>query len=384
MDFSVGREVEMLRNMVREFAENELRPREDEFAQAEGKWPYDVWKRIAELGLIGLIVPREYGGNNMGHLARMVAIEEVSRVYPGWGAHLRGFGLVPYLIVKHGTEEQKQKYLPRFCKGEIQGSLAGTEATGGSDMVNIQTTAKRDGDYYIVNGRKSMISRSTISDVFVITARTGDGPRDISAMLIEADIPGFQRGRVENMIAHSRTSPVGEFTMTDCRVPVGNRVGAEHRGIRPMLDAINSGGRMGGAGICLGIAQAALEIGTKYAKERQLYGKPLTDLQTILFWIGEMERYAVRTRWLCYHAAWLLDQGKRSDEIRAEIAMAKLDASEAALHNCLKAIEIHGGYGTAPEFGIMRKFKTALDMIAAAGSNNVSRLIVSSATVDKY
>ncbi len=384
MDFSLPRELEMLRNMVREFAENELRPREDEFAQSEGEWPYDVWKRMAKLGLIGLTIPREYGGSGIGHLARMIAIEEISRVYPGWGAHLRGFGLVPHLLLNSGTEEQKREWLPRLCSGEIQGSLAGTEANGGSDMTSIQTTAKRDGDYYIVNGRKCMISRNTVSNVFAITARTGDEPRDISAILVEADTPGFQRGRVENLIANSRTSPVGEFTMTDCQVPVENRVGPEHRGIKAMLDAINGGGRTGGAGICLGIAQAAVEIGTKYAKERQLYGKPLTNLQSILFWIGEMERYVARTRLLCYQTAWLLDQGKAPDEIRLEIAMTKLDASEAALHNCLKAIEIHGAYGTAPEFGIMRKCKIALDMIAAAGSNNVSRLIVSNATVERY
>jgi len=384
MDFGLSREQEMLRKTVREFAENELRPREAEFSQPEGEWPYDVWNRIAELGLIGLAVPKEYGGSGMGHLARMVAIEEISRVYPSWGAHLRGFGLVPYLLLNHGTEEQKKKYIPRLVKGEIQGSLANTEATGGSDMIGIETTAKLDGDHYIINGRKVMISRSTVSDVFAVTARTGERDRDISAILIEANTPGFQRGRVENLIAHSRTSPVGEFTMTDCRVPVANRVGAEHRGLGVILGAINGAGRTGGAGICLGIAQAAVEIGTKYAKERHLYGKPLTDLQSILFWIGEMERHVVRARWLCYHAAWLLDQGKRPEEIRAEIAMAKLDASEAALHNCLKAIEIHGAYGTATEFGLIRKFKAALDMIAAAGSNNISRLIMSGATVEKY
>ena len=384
MDFGLSRELEMLRKMVREFAENELRPRESEFSEPEGEWPYDVWKRIAELGLIGLIIPKEYGGSAMGYLARMITIEEISRVYPGWAAHLRGFGLIPCLLIEHGSEEQRQRYLSRICKGEIQGSLAGTEANGGSDMTGIQTTAKRDGDYYIVNGRKCMISRSTVSDVFAITARTGEGPRDISTLLIDSDTPGFQRGRVENMVTKSRTSPVGEFTMTDCRVPVENLIGEEHRGVRPMLTAINAGGRTGGAGICLGIAQAATELGTKYAKERHLYGKPLTNLQSLLFMIGDMERQTRRARWLCYSAAWLLDQGKKAAEIPGEIAMAKLDAAEAALNNCLKAIEIQGGYGTTPEFGVIQKLKTALDMIAAAGSNNVSRLIMSNATVELY
>lgn len=384
MDFSLNREHEMIRNMVREFAESELRPRENEFAQPEGEWPYDVWKRFAKLGLIGLTVPKEYGGSGIGHVARMIAIEEVSRVSPAWAAHLRGWELIPTILVNYGTEEQKKKWLPRFCRGEIQGSLSGTEASGGSDMLGIQTTAKQDGDYYIVNGRKVMISRSTVADVFAITAKTGAGARDISAIMVEANTPGFERGRVENLIATSRTSPVGEFTMTGCRVPVENRLGTENRGLAVMLTGINAGGRMGGAGICLGIAQAATELGTKYAKERHLYGNSLTGLQSILFMVGDMERQTLRARWLCYYAAWLLDQGKKSHEIPGETAMAKLDASEAALNNCLKAIEIMGAYGTTPEFGVIRKYKTALDMIAAAGSNNVSRLIMSNATVERY
>lgn len=384
MDFGLTPQQQLLKETVRKFAEGELRPREDEFAQAEGDWPYDVWKRMAGLGLIGLTILREYGGSGMGHLARMMVIEEISRVSPAWGAHLRGWELVPTLLLHHGSEEQKRGFLPRLCRGEIQGCLAGTEATGGSDMLSIQTVAQRDGDYYVINGRKSMISRNTVADVFAITARTGEGPRDISAILVEADCPGFERGRVEDLISRSRTSPVGDIIMTNCRVPVSNLVGTEHRGIGPMLTGINAAGRTGGAAICLGIAQAALELGTKYAKERHLYGKPLTNLQSILFMIGDMERQTRRARWLSYHAAWLLDQGKKSAEIPAEIAMSKLDASEAALNNCLKAIEIMGAYGTSSEFGVIRKFKSALDMIAAAGSNQVSRLIVSNAAVELY
>jgi len=229
-----------------------------------------------------------------------------------------------------------------------------------------------------------MISRSSVSDVFLITARTGEGPRDISCILIEADTPGFERGRVENFISSSRTSTVGEFIMTDCRVPVGNLVGKDHRGVSPMLTGINIGGRTGGAAVCLAIAESVLEIATKYAKERNLYGKPLTDIQTLLFMIGEMGRNVARARLLLYYVGWLADQGKKSHEIGGEISMAKLDATEAALNNCLKAIEILGGYGTTPEFGIIQRYKTALDYITAAGSNNVSRLVISNFIADKY
>lgn len=384
MDFNLTREQEMLRNMVREFAERELLPRVEEFGEREGEFPFDVWKRIANLGLIGLHIPKEYGGNGMGHLARIIAIEEIAKVYPGWGGNLRGFGLVPYILCYHGTEEQKKKWLPGLCSGEIQGSLAGTEACGGSDMLGISTTAVRKGDYYLVNGRKIMITRNTVSDVFLITARTGDGPSDISCILIEGDISGFKRGRVENFITKSRTSPVGEIIMTDCKVPVDHLIGKEHRGVGPMLTGINLGGRTGGAAVCLAVAESVLAIAAKYAKERQLYGKPLTDIQTLLFMIGEMGRNVARARMLLYYVGWLADHGKKSHEIGGEISMAKLDASEAALDNCLKAIEILGGYGTTPEFGIIQRYKTALDYITAAGSNNVSRLVVSNYIANKY
>ncbi|MFC1974621.1 acyl-CoA dehydrogenase family protein, partial [Chloroflexota bacterium] len=240
---------------------------------------------------------------------------------------------------------------------------------------------KRDGNHYVINGRKSMISRNLVADVFAVACRTGEKAGDISIILVESTTPGFRRGRAESFITRSRTSHAGDLTMTDCQVPVENRIGEENHGLELILGAHNDGG---GAGVCLGIAQAALELGVKYAKERHLYGKPLTELQTILFWLGDMERQTQRARWLCYHAAWLLDQGKKSMEIPGEMAMAKLDASEAALNNCLKAIELMGAYGTTPELGIIRKFKYALDMIADGGSNQVLRLALSSSTVRRY
>jgi alkylation response protein AidB-like acyl-CoA dehydrogenase len=384
MDFGLSREQEMLRNMVRDFAEKEIRPRTAEFAQPEGEFPFDICKKMADLGLIGLPFPKEYGGSGMGHVAYLIAIEELAKVYPGWGSHLRGFGLVPAVLEMHGTEEQKKTLLPRMIKGEILSCISGTEASGGSDVAGISTTAKREGDYYIINGRKCMITRSTITDVFLVSARTGENPRDISSILVDRNTPGFQAGRLENFISTSRTNFAGEVTLTNCKVPVSNLVGKEHRGLGAMLTGINEVGRTGGAAMLVGLAQAVLEIAVKYAKERHLYGKPLTNIQTLLFMLGDMERNVARARWLTYYAGWLLDQGKTYQEIPGEIAMCKLDASEAAINVCLKGIEILGGYGTTPEFGIISKFKSALDMIAAAGSNNISRLVMSNATVKKY
>ena len=273
MDFTLSRPQQMLRDMAREFAERELHPREDEFAEVEGEWPHDVWKQMAELGLIGLMIPEEYGGSGIGHLARILAIEQISQISPGWGSNLRGFGLVPILILGYGTEEQKKKFLPRLCQGEIQGCLAVTEPSGGSDIEGIQTTAKRDGDYYIINGRKCMVSRILVADVFTVACRTGGQAADISTILVESATPGLRWGRTENFITRSRVSHAGDLALTNCRVPVENRIGEENHGPELALSAHNDGGS---AGVCLGIAQAALELGVKYAKERRLYGKPLT------------------------------------------------------------------------------------------------------------
>ena len=379
MDFSFGRAHEMLRNMVREYAEKEVAPKVESYSQEGDDFPYDTLKRCAQIGLIGLLVPKKYGGSEMGYLARMIAIEEISKVYAGLGANLRGWSLVPHLLTIAGTEEQKQKYLPALCRGEIQGSIATTEATSGSDFGAWPVEVAKEGNDYIINCRKVMISRSTVADIFGMLVR---GEKGYSTFLIEKTMPGVQTGHREKLISTtSRNSPLGDVVITNCRVSKDYLVGQEGKGIGAALSTIGGAGRTGGAGVCLGIAEAAFDIALKYSKERIIYGKPLHDLQSIKFMLADMAMHIESTKFLCYNVSWLQDQGKKSAEVNKETAMAKLYASETAMNNTLKAIEILGGYGTAPEFGLIQRLKAALDMIAAAGSNNVLRRNIGDAVV---
>ena len=379
MDFSLGRAHEMLRNMVREYAQNEVAPNADSYSKEGDAFPYETLKRCGELGLIGLLVPKKYGGSEMGYLARMIAIEEISKVYAGLGANLRGWSLMTYVLAAYGTEEQKQKYLPALCRGEIQGSVATTEATSGSDFGGFPVGVVKDGDDYIVNCRKVMISRSTVSDLFAVLVRAEKG---FNTFLIESKMPGVTTGQRDKMISTmSRNSPMGDLVISNCRLSKDYLIGSEGKGIAPALGAITAAGRTGGAAVCLGIAQASFDIAVKYSKERMIYGKPLHDLQSIRFMLSDMATRMECSRLLCYQVSWLQDQGKKPLEVNKETSMAKLHASETAMHNTLKAIEILGGYGTAPEFGLIPRLKTALDMIAAAGSNNVMRRNIGDAVV---
>ncbi|MFC1968561.1 acyl-CoA dehydrogenase family protein [Chloroflexota bacterium] len=380
MDFNLTREQEMVKYMVREFAQKELAPRIPEFDQPEGEWPFDVMRRMGELGLIGLVIPKEYGGNAMGHIAQMAAFEEIARVYPAWASHLRGFQLASYAISHYGPEDIRQKYVPRLVRGEIQGCMALTEAVGGSDLASIQTTAEKEDSHYIINGRKIMQSRYNVVDFFLAITKTGE--RSYTFFLVDRDTPGVELGRREEYIScTTRTSPIGEVIFNNVRVPLENIIGVEGKGFAPVLGTVGAVGRTGGAGISLGIAEAAYELSLKYAKERHLYGKPITDLQTIRWWLTEMDTQIEAAKYFCYYCAWLLDQGKRPGEIMKEIARAKVYASETSLNVCLKAIEIHGAYGTSPEFGVIQKMKSALDQIAAAGSNQVMRRTIADAII---
>lgn len=379
MDFSESRELTMLRETVTEFAEREILPIVDELNAPEGEFPYHLIRRFGELGLIGLTAPEKYGGNGLGHLARMIAIEEVAYHFPSLGGHLRGVNIVPFLIQRYGTEHQKEKFLYDLIAGKIQSSLAITEQHGGSDVTGIQTTAERDGDSYIINGRKVMISRGSVSDLLAITAKV-DGK--VTSFLVEKDSPGMIVGRRET-IATSRkcSSPIDEIIFDNCRIPAENMVGSEGRGLGPTLSTIGVVGRGGGAAVCRGIARWAFDAGLKYAKERYLYGKPLSSQQSIQFTVAEMNSLVEMSKWLNYNFAWQLDQGKRPVELAREGAMAKLKSSEAAVQVTLKAIEIHGGYGTTKEYGLMDRLHAGLDMVAAAGSDNVMRLNIARSVI---
>jgi len=371
MDFGLTREQEMLRDMVREFAESELAPKALDLDE-KGEFPFGILKKTAKLGLVGIINSREYGGSDMGHLARMIMIEEISRVYPPLGFCFQTGQIGMYGLQNFGSEEQKKKYLLSLCRGEAVMAWAVTEATGGSDPSKLQTTAELVGNEYIVNGRKIFITAGESASIVAFLAKTGEAT---SLLLVEKGTPGFTVPRREESLG-LRSVPVSELVFTNCKIPGENLIGQEGRGLGLALTGIAAVGRTGAAGVSLGIAQGAYEVGLKFAKERNLYGKPIIQLQAIQFALVDMNVEIEAARWLCYYSAWLLDQGKKVTEIASEIARAKLYAADIANRVCIKAVQIMGGYGLIPEYHLVRRLRDALEMLPAAGTQEVMKVII--------
>jgi len=369
MDFSLTRQQEMLRDTVREFAETELAPKVLELDR-ERKFPWDVVKKAGEMGLIGVMTPKEYGGTDMGHLARMIVIEEVSRVYPPLGFFFQTAHLAQWSIQAHGTDEQKQKYLPKMCKGEIIVGDAITEPAGGSDLAGHQTVAELQGDDYVINGRKCWVTYPEIADAMLVLAKTGDR---FSEFIVERGTPGYEVPRRENMTG-LQTIPVNEMALTNCRVPKGNLVGEEGKGSAVGLAAVSIMGRTGVAGVGLGIARGCYEAAVDYAKERKLYGQPIANLQAIQYALVDMHVDVECAKWIAYNTAWQLDQGKGAREAAADIARAKLVSTEAANRVANRAVQVLGANGVAEEYHIVRRLRDALPLYAAAGTLDVMKV----------
>jgi alkylation response protein AidB-like acyl-CoA dehydrogenase len=374
MDFSLTPEQELLRNALREFAEKELVPKAFELDE-KGEFPREIVKKICDLGLMGIVIPTEYGGSPMGHLARMISIEEISRACASFGLFLQASPLGLWAILHFGTEEQKMKYIPPVVKGEKIMCMAVTEASGGSDPLSTATRAKVRGDEYIVNGSKCFITNSSIADICVCIARTGEGPNGLSTFIVEKGTEGFESGMREKH-AGLRAMEVSELIFKNCRIPKANLVGKEGDGLKASLATISEIGRTGCTGVALGIAEAAYESALKFAKERTLYGKPIASLQAIQFMLADMAMEIEAAKWLAYYTAWLLDNGKSGKEIQKEIAMAKAYSSEVARRTAEKAIQVHGACGTLPEFHVMRYLRDALETIAAGGTSEIMRVII--------
>ena len=377
MDFSLTREQELLRDTVREFAQRELAPKALTLDE-KGEFIHDIIKKTAELGLVGIITSKEYGGTGMGHLARMIMIEELSRVYASLGFFFQTGQIGVYILENFGTEEMKKKYLPPLCQADLVIVTALTEPGGGSDPSAITTTGELVGDEYVINGRKVMISEAPVCDLAIIVAKTGER---FSAFLVERGTPGFETPNRENYPG-LRSIPVGDLVFTNCRIPQSNLVGQEGRGLPVAIAGISAVGRTGVAGVGLGTAEGCYDAALKYAKERQLYGKPIAELQAIQHMLVESNLEIEAARWLCYNAAWLLDQGKSPRDAGDDIARCKLYACNIASQIALRAIQVMGGYGTTPEYEVVRRLNDSLELFTAAGTqeimkNTIGRSIIS-------
>ncbi|MBI5966338.1 MAG: acyl-CoA dehydrogenase family protein [Deltaproteobacteria bacterium] len=371
MDFQFSSQLELLRKSVREFAEGAIAPRVPQMEETD-EVPWDLYREIAKQQYMGILVPKEFGGTDLGHLARTIMLEEVGRISAAMAMALQIFHLGTIPFVDFGNEAQKKKYLPPLAIGERLSTIAVTEATGGSDPTGIQTTAKIQGDSYILNGRKCFITHGHVADTITVMAKTGEGPKGFSAFIVERSFPGFKLGRKERKFGLHGCN-TGEIVMENCLVPRENLLGNEGDGLRISMAAISEVGRAGMAGCGLGVINACLEASVKFANERILGGKPISQHQAIQWMISDIYMDLEASRLLSYRASWMRDQKMRCD---VDMAMAKFYATEAAVRCAKKAVDIHGGYGYMMEYPVQRYYRDAEILIASAGTSEIMRIVM--------
>ena len=371
MDFTFTEEQEMFRKAAREFAEVKLTPWVAEM-EATGKVCDAVVKALADAEMMALTIPEEYGGLGLGYTARMIALEEISRVSVATAMMLQVFALGIEPIVKFGNETQKRKYLPGLATGEHLATTAVTEPGGGSDPTGARTTYRKDGDHYIINGRKCFITNAHIADTLTILVKDEADPKAFSTFIIEKDMPGFKATHEENKVG-MRGCNTGELSFEDLRVSKEQLLGAEGKGLRVAMAAIGDVGRGGMVGCAIGLQAACIEASVKFAKERILYGKPISQLQTIQNKLAEMKIDLDAGRLLAYRAAFLQDKGQNASN---EFAVAKYFTTEAAQKAAKMAVDIHGGYGCMVEYPVTRYLRDAFVLGPSAGTSDIMKVIV--------
>ena len=379
MEFQFSPQQELLRKSVREFAESAIAAKVAHMEETD-EVPWDLYKEMGRQQYMGILTPKEFGGSAMGHLARMIMLEEIGRVSAANAMAMQIFhlGIVP--IVEFGNDAQKKKYLPALAKGERLATIAVTEATGGSDPTGVQTTAKLEGDHYVLNGRKCFITHGHVADTITIMAKTGEGPKGFSAFIVEKSFPGFKLGRKEKKFGLHGCN-TGELAMENCIVPRENLLGGEGDGLKVSMAAISEVGRAGMAGCGLGVIGACLEASVKFANQRMLGGKPISQHQGIQWLISDIYMDLETSRLLSYKAAWMKDQKIRCD---VEMAMAKYYATEAAVRCAKKAVDIHGGYGYMMEYAVQRYYRDAEILIASAGTSEIQRIVMARKALTSY
>ena len=373
MDFQLTEEHRMIRRMVREFAEKEIAPRAEEMDETD-RFPDDLFRRMGELGILGLPFPEEYGGSGCDYMSLVIALEEIARVSGSMAITLDAHtSLCCEPIYLFGTEEQKRKYLVPLARGEKIGAFGLTEPQAGSDAGATRTRAVRDGDEWVINGQKIFITNGSIADVVVITAKTDPekGTRGISSFIIEKGTPGFQPGRDEKKMG-LRGSVTSELFFEDCRIPAENLLGKENEGFKQFLVTLDAG-RIAIAAMAVGLAQGAYELALAYAKERVQFGQPIAKFQAVQWMLAEMATDIDAARMMVQRAAALKKQGVRFTK---EAAMAKFFATEASERVCRKAIQIHGGYGYVREYAVERMYRDQRLCAIGEGTNEIQRLVI--------
>jgi alkylation response protein AidB-like acyl-CoA dehydrogenase len=374
MDFELGDEHRLIQRTVRDFAVQEVRPVAEELDR-EHRFPYEIVAKLADLNLMGIPFPQEYGGGGGDSLAYALAVEELTRVDSSVAITLcahTSLGTQP--IYLFGSEEQKQEWMPRLCAGEVLGAFGLTEPEAGSDAGNVRTKARLDGGEWIIDGAKQFITNAgtEISGVVCITARTGE--EEISNLIVANGTPGYEQGEPYRKMGWN-ASDTRPLTFTECRVPEENLLGPRGMGFRQFLQVLDIG-RIGVAAMGVGLAQGALDEALAYAKERQAFGQPISRFQSIQAKLADMATEIEATRLLVYKSALMKDRG---ENFSLTAAQAKLKSGRLAVRCCEEAVQIHGGYGYIEEYPVCRFYRDAKILTIGEGTDEVQQMVIARA-----
>jgi alkylation response protein AidB-like acyl-CoA dehydrogenase len=364
---------QMIAEMVRQFADQHIRPHIMEWDEAQ-IFPIDTFKKLGELGLMGVLVPEEYGGSGFGYFEYVTVISEISKVCGSIGLSVAAHNsLCTGHILTFGSDDQKKKWLPKLATAEWIGAWALTEANTGSDALGMNTTAILEGDHYVVNGSKNWITHGKSGDIAVVMVRTGNkgDSRGISALVIEKGTPGFSAGKKENKLG-MRASETTELVFDNCRVPKENLLGGVGEGFHQAMKVLD-GGRISIAALALGIAKGAFEASVNYSKERQQFGRPISEFQGIAFKLADMACEIEASELLIMNAADLKNQGLKMTK---EAAMAKYYASEVCVKVATDAVQIFGGYGYTKDYPVEKFYRDSKLCTIGEGTSEIQKLVI--------
>ena len=373
MNFDYTEEQQHIAESARDFAEKYIRPHVMEWDEASF-FPIDLFKKAGEMGFMGVFVPEEYGGSGLGYHEYIAIIEEISKVDPSIGLSVAAHNsLCTGHILYFGNEEQKKKWLPKLASAEWIGAWGLTEHNTGSDAGSMSTTARKDGDYYVINGTKNFITHGISSDIAVIMVRTGEkgDSRGTSAFVIEKGTPGFSSGKKEDKLG-MRASETAELIFNNCRVHKDNMLGNEGEGFKQALKVLD-GGRISIGALSLGLAKGAYEASLKYSKEREQFGKPISSFQGISFKLADMATEIEASELLLHKAAFLKNKGERMTKLGA---MSKMYASEVCVKVANDAVQIHGGYGYTKTYPVEKFYRDAKLCTIGEGTTEIQKVVI--------
>lgn len=372
-DFTPTEGMKMVQEVAHDFAEREIKPNVMRYDEAQ-EFPMEIMRRLGELGFMGITFPEKYGGANLTYLEVVAIVEEISKYDPSIGLSVSAHnGLCTNHIYTFGSEEQRQKYLPDLCSGRTIGAWALTEAGSGSDASGMRTMAERQGGFYILNGSKIFTTHGSVGGTIVVIAVTDKTKkkRGISAFIVDRTMEGITVGKRENKLG-MRASDTASLNFENVRVPKENLIGLEGEGFKQALHILDDG-RIGIAALSVGIAQACLDHSLRYAKERQQFGKPLSEFQAIQWKLADMATETRAARLLTWKAAWDRQQGK---DVTLIAAQAKYFASEIAVKAANEAVQIHGGYGFIKEFPVEKLYRDVKLMTIGEGTSEVQKMVI--------